>query len=495
MRREWIRTPVWVVLVCVVAGAVARTAEPPPPTPPVAPAPPNPPAELERFDYSANEILLQDVLRELGQKGDCQIFATVAEDEFKKVTVDLKKTTWREALAAVARKLDLRVESDVRWDAISFLTRDPKITKEFKATPAGEACFALAKEAGQYMVVLGEFKTPISEKFEHAPFSEALQKIAAQAKLVLQEGPNHIWLVLDEQGVKNQQAAEKVQHDYYYGIKDPPRDIDFNVKFDVEFRDQTLVNILSQGRKSKQFRIWFNQGEVSREERDKFATQRMSFLLHGVTAVGVVEYLSRRLNMYADFSETPKGAVTIYSPSSTELDLGKREMQETMRVSSPDEIDVRDAVNWVCIKEKLNCILSPDVKGKFFIRFKGLQKELALRLFLNPLGYAVVEERSGAFRINATELIGKQVMPRGTRGWIAHMAFTNADLRDVLNAFGLQMERRFVFDPQIKNFDAFKVTCRLEGVDGQVAVEEILRNFNLVLEDRGDEFFITVPKE
>lgn len=443
-----------------------------------------PKTEVERFDYSVTDISLLEVLHELGRKGQCQIFASAVEDEQKNVTLEMKGTTWRECLESVARKLGMRVESDPRWGALHFLTRDPPISKTFENTPAAAALFELAKDAGQNVFVAGDFTTVINLSFAETPWSEALHKIATQAKLSVLKGPCGTWMVLDDKGMGNLKLATKAQADYIRGaqVQDEKERPDIEKKLSLEAQDTPLYKVLKEIKQAGKFRIVYDLGgkDPTSLNKNSSYTEKVTFKLLPTTCLGALEFISRRMGGFVDDSDLASGYIALRKPSKSEY---------YFKVA-----DIRDIVNTIAMKESVNTVIGSEVSGSVHIRIKGSTALQSLRLFLNPLGFSAVIERGDIIRINSTELISKQIEPKGAKSGLVSMIFTRADLVDIVDTISLQSGLTFKIDESIKKIP-MEVSARLENVDWQLALRAVLKSHNLVLEEHDQVLTITKPKE
>src|SRR5262245_27364904 len=150
-----------------------------PAAPAAAPAPPSSapgPGTAEPTEYVSLDVRdadLADVLKAISRQVGVNI---IADPEVKeKVTVELDRVAWRDALSVIARLAKCKVVDES--DRLIRFTQPPSITMEFHDADIKVVLELLAKQAGVNIVYGSDLKGTVSLSLRDVPWMEALQAV------------------------------------------------------------------------------------------------------------------------------------------------------------------------------------------------------------------------------------------------------------------------------------------------------------------------------
>lgn len=167
------------------------------------------PESNEYITFDVKDKDLAEVLRFISRRVGVNI---IADPEVKeKVTVQLDRVEWRNALNVIAKQTHSKV-LEVSDRLIRF-TQPPSISMEFQDADIKVVLDLLAKQSGANIVIASDVQGKVSLSLREVPWREALQTVVETAgyTTVKTEGINEILRVVRPESLKDQLETEFYQ--------------------------------------------------------------------------------------------------------------------------------------------------------------------------------------------------------------------------------------------------------------------------------------------
>jgi type II secretory pathway component HofQ len=447
--------------------------------------------DAEKIDFEITGKPLKYVLGLLAESSGNQIYASNKSDDELNIKTSHKGVTWREALDILAKENGFCVESDPSWGKLMFLTPDPKVTIHAQEKEIGEVLIDAAKQAKRNVIVGIGVEGKTSIQIDNLPFSEALSKILT-TRAHAWPGPCNTLLILDAKSVERLREGRKVRTAYINGAKTTEiTGLEKIVR--VRFQDRKLAAFLETsgvletpllyeiGKIAKlHVGLDYPDDPKAQQQYETLSETRMSLNGEELTCRGALELLARRNGLLFDNYGLPDKAVGLQIPPSVSLCLPNADIRKVISNSAGVS------------RPQINVEFNQELQGQVSVYLENVPTTVIFGPLLNSMGYVTVTDPGEILRINRTEFIARQVTEQGNKTGSISVIFMRADLADAINTIAIQGEQRIEIDESVAKADR-EVSCRLENVHWKLALESILKNHELTVQEQKDGGYRVVP--